>query len=273
MNDFSVLMSVYYKDNAKWFDKALYSVLVNQSVKPSEIILVEDGPLTEELYVVIDKYKELFKPFVSIKIPLNGGLGNALNFGLKMCSNDIVARMDADDISKPNRFEEQMKLLKSEPHVDIVGAWIDEFEKTTSNVISTRKLPENHKSILEFAHERCPVNHPVVMFRKSSVLAAGGYKHFPLFEDYSLWVRMLMNGSQFYNIQKSLLYFRFSSDMFKRRGGFKYAVDELKFQRKMFKMGFNNKKYFFKNSAIRFTSRVIPNSMRTILYKKVLRKV
>lgn len=272
MKDFSLLMSVYYKDKAEWFDSALHSVLVNQSVKPSEIVLVEDGPLPDELYDLIEKYRGLFKNFVSVKIPVNGGLGNALNTGLKKCKYEIVARMDSDDISKPNRFEAQLKVLKSNPNVDIVGAWIDEFETSPSNVTSTRKLPENQESILKFARGRNPLNHPVVMFRKSAVLAADGYKHFPLFEDYSLWVRMLMNGSQFYNIQDSLLYFRFSSDMLKRRGGIKYAIDELKFQKRLLEVGFNDTPTFLRNSVIRFTSRIVPNNMRKVLYKKTLRK-
>lgn len=273
MKDFSVLMSVYHKDNAKWFDDALYSVLVSQTVKPSEIVLVEDGPLPDELYVLIEKYRGLFKNFVSVKIPVNGGLGNALNAGLKKCKYEIVARMDSDDISKPNRFEAQLKVFKSNPNVDIVGAWIDEFEFDVDNIISIRKIPENHKQIIKYAQDRCPINHPVVMFRKRAVLAAGGYKHFPLFEDYSLWVRMLMNGSQFYNIQKSLLYFRFSSAMFKRRGGIKYAIDEFRFQKRMYEIGFIGSNTFLRNSAIRFSSRIMPNSMRKVLYKKILRKV
>jgi len=271
MNGFSVLMSVYHKDNANWLDNALYSVLVDQSIKPSEIVLVEDGPLSDELYAVIDRYKSLFNNFISVKIPINRGLGNALNIGLKKCNNDIVARMDSDDISKSNRFEEQLKLLKSKPHVDIVGAWIDEFESSIENVTSIRKLPERHESIIEFARGRNPLNHPVVMFRKEAVLAAGGYKHFPLFEDYSLWIRMLMNGSKFYNLQESLLFFRFSPEMLKRRGGINYAIEELKFQKRLYEIGFNGKRIFIRNSVIRFTSRIMPNNMRRILYKKTLR--
>jgi glycosyltransferase involved in cell wall biosynthesis len=272
MKDFSVLMSVYYKDNAKWFDDALCSVLINQSTKPSEIIVVEDGKLTKELYDVIAKYEKIFKNFISVKILTNRGLGNALNKGLEKCNYDIVARMDSDDISKSNRFEEQLNLLEMKPNIDIVGAWIDEFEISTENVTSIRWLPEKQKSILKFAHERCPLNHPVVMFKKSAVLSAGGYKHFPLFEDYYLWVRMLINGSQFYNIQESLLFFRFSSEMLKRRGGIKYAIEELKFQKKILDIGFNDTPTFFRNSAIRFSSRIIPNNLRKLLYKRILRK-
>ena len=142
-----------------------------------------------------------------------------MNEGLKHCSYDLVARMDTDDVAKPDRFEKQLKVFQLYPDIDVVGAWIDEFEGTLNQVVSVRKVPEKHEEIAEYARKRCPINHPVVIFRKSAVLTAGGYLHFPLFEDYYLWVRMLMNGARFYNIQESLLLFRFSADMFKRRGG------------------------------------------------------
>ena len=143
--------------------------------------------------------------------------------------------MDTDDIAKPDRFEKQLAIFLEHPEIDVVGAWIDEFEGEVSNVLSMRKVPEQHENILRFAKGRCPVNHPVVMFRKSAVLKAGGYKHFPLFEDYYLWVRMLMNGARFYNIQESLLFFRFSPDMFRRRGGWRYAVTEVRLQTLFYK--------------------------------------
>ena len=127
--------------------------------------------------------------------------------------------MDTDDIAMPERFEKQLAVFKKYPDIDVVGAWINEFEDNVSNIKSVRKLPELPDDIRQFAKRRNPINHPVVMFRKSAVLAAGGYRHFPLFEDYYLWIRMLMNGAKFYNIQESLLYFRFSPEMFKRRGG------------------------------------------------------
>lgn len=179
--------------------------------------------------------------------------------------------MDTDDIAKPNRFEKQLKVFNNHPDIDIVSSWIDEFEGDTNHILSIRKLPEYHKEIYKFAKKRNPINHPAVMFRKSSVLAAGGYKHFPLFEDYYLWVRMLMNGAKFYNIQESLLYFRSSSDMFKRRGGINYALMELKFEQELLRIKFIDKSIFIKNILIRFISRLIPNKLRTIIYKHLLR--
>ena len=162
--------------------------------------------------------------------------------------------------------------FQEHPELDVVGAWIDEFEETTSNIISTRKLPEVHDDICQFAKKRNPENHPVIMFRKQAVLAAGGYQHFPLFEDYYLWIRMLQNGAKFYNIQESLLYFRFSSAMFKRRGGLKYVTTELRFQNLLRNLEFITFSEYLYNVFIRVITRMMPNSLRAILYKKALRK-
>ena len=213
----SVLLSVYNKENPNYLVKSLDSIF-SQTQSPVEVILVKDGPLNNELDGIIDLYVSQYPNLKVFPLVTNQGLGKALNEGLKHCSYDIVARMDTDDIAKPDRFEKQLAIFEKYSDIDVVGAWIDEFEDDISEVKSVRKLPELPDDIRQFAKRRNPINHPVVMFRKSAVLAAGGYQHFPLFEDYYLWIRMLMNGAKFYNIQESLLYFRFSPEMFKRRG-------------------------------------------------------
>lgn len=269
-NYFSVLLSLYYKENPLFLRQCLDSIF-NQTLHPSEVVLVKDGQLNKELDQILNEYLIQYSELKIIPISQNSGLGIALNEGLKYCSYDLVARMDTDDIAKPNRFEKQLKVFNNQPDIDIVSSWIDEFEGDTNHILSIRKLPEYHKEIYKFAKKRNPINHPAVMFRKSSVLAAGGYKHFPLFEDYYLWVRMLMNGAKFYNIQESLLYFRSSSDMFKRRGGINYALMELKFEQELLRIKFIDKSIFIKNILIRFISRLIPNKLRTIIYKHLLR--
>ena len=268
---FSVLLSLYKKEYPSQLRQSLNS-LFSQTLPPNEIILVKDGPLTAELDTVVSDYVARYSILKVVPLPQNQGLGKALNEGLKHCSYDLVARMDTDDIAKPDRFEKQMKVFEEHPELDLVGAWIDEFEGTPQHILSVRRVPETSEEIREYCKKRCPVNHPVVMFRKSAVLAAGGYQHFPLFEDYYLWVRMLKNEAKFYNIQESLLYFRASPDMFKRRGGWKYAMDELRFQNMMRKMGMIDWKRFIINVAIRFPARIIPNSLRGFLYKKIMRK-
>lgn len=264
-------MSVYIKENPAYFNQSLKSILVNQTLKPAELVLVCDGDLTPELEAVIEKYSVMFPDTMKVYRKENGGLGRALNFGLPKCSFDLVARADTDDVCKPHRFERQVKLLEERPDIDLVGAWIDEFEGDVDNVTSVRKLPETPKELFEFGKKRCPVNHPVVMFRKKAVEAVGGYKHFYLFEDYYLWVRMLVNGAQFCNIQESLLWFRTSAEMFKRRGGWKYACVEAKFQWQIYRLGYIRLFDTLKNILIRFSVRILPNKIRGFVYKKLLR--
>lgn len=267
---FSVLLSIYHKEKPEYLLQSLDSVFA-QTLRADEVILVKDGPLTEELYRVLEEFQGKYQELKTVPLKENVGLGEALNEGLKHCSHDIVARMDTDDICKPDRFEKQLAVFKNNPDVDVVSSWIDEFEGDVKNILSTRKLPETHSEIYEYGKKRCPINHPAVMFKKSAVLTAGGYMHLPLFEDYYLWVRMLVNGAKFYNIQESLLYFRTSSAMFMRRGGLKYALTEVSFLWKMHKIGYVNLISTIKSIFIRFTVRIMPNSIRGFIYKKLLR--
>ena len=269
---FSVLMSVYYKESPEYLRQSLESIF-NQTILPNEIVLIEDGELSDELYRTIDTFLTNYSSILKIvKLDVNSGLGVALSIGLSHCSYELVARMDTDDIAKPDRFEKQLAIFHRYPEIDVCSAWIDEFVNDVSSVISVRKLPEHHDDIVQFAKSRCPINHPVVMFKKSAVLAAGGYKHFPLFEDYYLWVRMILNGARFYNIQESLLYFRFSPEMIKRRGGLKYAQDEFRFLKFMYQDRFISFGQLFKSTIIRFTSRLMPNSVRLFVYKHIIRR-
>lgn len=268
---FSVLLSLYIKEQPSFLKQSLDSLL-SQTLQPAEIVLVKDGPLTPELDAVVSDFTKRCASLKVVALPENRGLGRALNEGLKYCSCDLVARMDTDDIAKPDRFEKQVEVFRRNPNIDVCSAWIDEFVDNQYQVIATRKLPERHDEIKVYAQSRCPVNHPVVMFKKKAVLAAGGYQHFPLFEDYFLWMRMLKNGAIFYNIQESLLYFRSSPNMFKRRGGWKYAMDELRFQRIMLDMDMISKSRFIKNILIRFPVRIAPNCVRSWFYQRALRK-
>ena len=268
MNKFSVLLSVYHKEQTSYMRLSLDSIF-NQTVKPTEVILVEDGPLTPELYNVIDEYSQEHKELKVIKLAKNGGLGNALNEGMKHCSYELVARMDTDDVCKPHRFERQLQLFKEHPEVDVCSSWIDEFVDDTNNVVSLRKLPEQNDDIVKYAKGRCPVNHPAVMYRRSKVMEVGGYQGFP--EDSYLWVKLMMAGAVFYNIQESLIYFRTSDDVYKRRGGWKYAKDDIRAQWVFYRMGFLTFYDFIKNVLIRGTVRLMPNKLRVLIYNKLLR--
>lgn len=266
---FSVLLSVYAKEQASCLRESLDSLL-HQTLLPNEIILVEDGPLTDSLKRTIQEYQNRCSFLKIVSLTQNQGLGKALNEGLKHCRYDLIARMDTDDIAHPERFETQLKVFQAYPEVDICSAWIEEFEGNPDHILATKKLPETHSEILKYARHRCPVNHPVVMYRKTAVLKAGGYEGFP--EDYRLWVKMLMNGARFYNVQKSLLYFRFSRDMIKRRGGWKYALADLRSQIDFYQLGLFGIPTLLYNILVRGFVRMTPSGLRQFIYQKMLRK-
>lgn len=270
--DFSVLMSLYYKENKDYLNEALGS-LINQSIKPTEIVLVKDGPLTKELEETLDFYMEKYPLlFKIVSLKENVGLGKALNEGLKVCRYELVARMDTDDIAKKDRFEKQLRVFSENSNVDIVGSWLDEFEYNIKNIKSVKKVPEYHKSIETYSKLRNPLNHPSVMFKKISVLKVGGYLEFPLYEDYYLWVRMMVYGMIFYNIQESLVFFRTSDIMYERRGGIRYLVNDIKLQYKFFSLGFLSLIEMVRNIILRSPARIIPNKLRLLFYRKFLRK-
>jgi len=264
---FSVLMSIYHKEKPEYFNRAMQSIWDEQTVKPNEIVLVQDGKLTDELYEVIEIWqKKIGDRFKTIPLKQNVGLGDALNIGLQHCSYEIVARMDTDDIAMPNRFEKQLKVFENDD-IDICSSLVSEFDNDEKVIVSYRKLPKTHENILKFAKKRNPLNHPAVMYKKSSIKKASGYKKMIWFEDYYLWVRMLMNGARFYNIQEPLVNMRAGYGQLERRSGLKYALNEFKFQKTLYKIGFLNKFEFIRNSLIRFIVRVVPKKIVKKIYK------
>lgn len=231
---FSVLMSVYDKENPKYFSEALDSTLVNQSVIPDELVIVKDGPLTKQLDEVIEKYQERFTSLIKvIKLETNMGLGEALRVGLEECNFDIVARMDSDDINNNLRFEKQLKLLLECSEVDLVGSNIAEFFYTTEDIKFIRKVPTTSYEIRKMARRRNPINHVSVMFRKSSVMKVGGYKHLPFLEDYYLWIRMIGSNFNLMNINEELVYVRTGEKMFTRRSNPEYIKGWYNLQKEM----------------------------------------
>lgn len=267
---FSVLLSLYYKENPAFLRESLDSVF-QQTLPPDEVVLVKDGPLTAELERVVSDYVSVHPEIKAVPLTQNQGLGRALNEGLRHCTHDLVARMDTDDICKPDRFLRQVSFMEAHPEIAVCGAWIDEFDSTRDNITSIRKLPESSGEIYSFAQSRNPMNHPVVMFRRSAVERCGGYRHFPLFEDYWLWARMLAKGYKFHNLQESLLWFRTSPDTFRRRGGWHYACTEVRFLRSLCKIGLISVPVMVKNVATRFVIRVLPNHIRGFIYMRLLR--
>jgi len=269
VDNFSVLMSVYYKENAEYLNRAMRSIWDEQTIKPSEIVLVEDGKLTDELYSSVESWKnKLGNIFKVIPLEKNLGLGDALNSGLKNCSYELVARMDTDDIANPKRFEKQLKIFEN-GDVDICSSWVSEFEEDENSIISYRKLPENHRDLVEYGKLRCPINHPAVMYKKSVVEKAGGYQKMMWFEDYYLWARMILSGAKFYNIQESLVNMRAGYGMLERRSGLRYGISEYNLQKEFLKLGFIDRFEFVRNVMIRFLTRIAPKSFVKIIYQKL----
>ncbi|CAA6812441.1 MAG: putative glycosyltransferase [uncultured Sulfurovum sp.] len=266
---FSVLLSIYYKEKVSYFNRAMQSIWDEQTKRPNEIVLVQDGKLTDELYKVIDEWQvKLGNTLKVIPLKENIGLGDALNIGLNKCSHELVARMDTDDISVDDRFEKQVKQFK-DTDIDICSSWVSEFEDREEYIVSYRKLPEYHTELLRFSKKRNPLNHPAVMYKKSAVNRAGGYKKMPYFEDYYLWGRMMLNGSKFYNIQESLVNMRAGCSQLERRGGIRYAMSEIVLQKEFLKLHFINIFEFMRNVIIRFSSRLMPKYLLKKIYSKI----
>lgn len=266
---FSLLLSIYHKEEAEYFNRAMVSIWDEQTVKPNEIVLVQDGKLTDELYANINIWKKKLGKILKIVIlNENKGLGKALNIGLEACSNELVARMDTDDISHSTRFEIQTEMFCA-MDIDICSSWVSEFEINENNIASYRKLPEVHQQLVVFSKKRNPLNHPAVMYKKSIVQNAGGYKDMPWFEDYYLWARMIINGAKLYNIQKPLVNMRAGYAQLDRRGGLQYALSEFKLQKEFLNLGFINIFEFIRNISIRFTSRVVPKYLLKKIYSKI----
>lgn len=268
---FSVSMCVYGGDNAVWFDRAMNSVL-SQTVSPNEIVLVVDGPIPDELNMVVSRYEQ--NPVVSvIRLENNQGHGIARKTGLDNCHNELIAIMDADDVSSSARFEKQLSVFERDNRVDVVGGLITEFIDDEANVVGKRIVPTTDVGIKEYLKKRCPMNLVTVMFKKSSVEKVGGFIDWYCEEDYYLWVRMLQAGMTFANVPDVLVNVRVGNDMYQRRGGLRYFRSEKKLQKYMCR----NKIISFGTYAVNVTKRFIvqvlmPNKIRGWIFQKFARE-
>ena len=268
---FSVLISIYEKENPLFFDLSLESILVNQSLLPYQVVIVKDGNLTQELEFVLNKYIALFPEIITICGYVdNKGLGYALNYGLNYCNHEIVFRMDTDDISHPNRFEIQLPIICKDKN-SIVGSNIEEFKFEIGDYNKYRNVPVNMKSIKHNMFNRNPFNHMTVVFKKSIVESVGGYIDMPRYEDYYLWIRLLkkFKGE---NVNKNLVYARVGNGMIARRQGIPFFKKELKFQYTLFKFELINLLQFIKNLFTRALPRLLPAMLLNIFYNLYLRK-
>lgn len=271
---FSVVTAVYKNDKPEYVKIALDSMLVNQTIKPTEVVLVVDGPIHPELTDLINAYqKKCSSVLRPIFLETNQGLGHALQVGVSQAKHEYIARMDSDDICLPDRFEAQLSFLQQNPNIDIVSGHIKEFINIPSNIVGKRVVPESNKDIYQMLKYRCPLNHVAVMFKKSAVMNAGNYIEWHYNEDYYLWVRMALANCTFANLDKTLCLVRVGKEMYQRRGGWKYFKSEEGIQRYMLTHQLISLPQYLYNTSLRFILQVLmPNKIRGIIFQKLARK-
>lgn len=269
---YSVLMSVYYKERPEWLDFSINSML-EQTIFPSEFVLIKDGKLTEELEEVINKYTNIYPQiFNVIALPQNVGLGPALSIGINNCKYEYIARMDSDDYSVFNRVEREFEVFEVNPELGMVGSNVSEFIDSIDNVICDVILPESNEDIIKYSKKRNPFRHPSILFKKEAVLKAGNYREYYLCEDYDMWTRMIRSGCKCYNIQEVLVYMRISDDFYKRRGGLEYLKSIRKFKKEQVYNKYFTKTQYYKSMIPHSIVCLLPNSVRDFVYRSLLRK-
>lgn len=273
MKQFSIITSVYKNDKPEFVRVALDSMLVNQSTKPSEIVLVQDGPVSDELSSLLSEYETKYPEVINIiRQEKNGGLGNALRLGTETAKYELVARMDSDDICLPNRFEKQLEYLDLHPDVDIVGGQMTEFIGGPTNIVGKRVVPTDNEAIYEFMKSRCALNHVTVMFRKDAVMRVGNYQDWYWNEDYYLWVRMMAGGCKFGNLEDVLVNVRSGADQYSRRGGRKYYESEKGIKKLQLEKGMISHFEYTYFMALRYILQILmPNWLRGWVFRTFAR--
>lgn len=269
---FSVLMPVYYKEKAEYFNMALNSIL-NQTLQPNEILIIEDGKIGDKLEQIIIQAKNKNNNLIRIiKLTENKGIGYVRTLGIKECKNEYIAFMDSDDISAPNRFELQIAYLQEHPDIVMIGSWITEFDGTPEKIYSKRILPTNPEDIYKFAKFRMPVNNNTIIFKKTPVQEVGSYQITTGFEDYEVCGKLLNKGYKIANIPEYLVNMRAGKEMMNRRKGLKYFFNyEYACMKLFYNIGFINFWEFLRNILLKFPLRIMPDWLRNLIYKKFLR--
>lgn len=269
---FSVCMSVYHGDNPEYFAEALKSIFT-QTTLPNEVVLVVDGPVSEAINRVIDRNSSLHSQLNVVRLNKNSGHAIARQTGVNASKNEYIAIMDSDDIAERDRFEKQMSYLERNPNIDILGGQIKEFISSIDNIVGERKVPLTDVAIKQYIKYRCPMNQVTVMFKKSSVLKAGGYQDWFWNEDYYLWIRMAINNCQFANLDNTLCRVRVGKDMYRRRGGKKYFQSERRLQKYMLQHHLITVPLYIYNVLIRWSVQVVmPNWLREWAFQNLFRK-
>ncbi len=270
---FSVLSSIYHKEHPLHFNSCMESIWDKQTLKPTEIVLIEDGPLTPELDQIIAKWQaKLGKTLRVKKLEQNVGTGKAKNIGLQECTYDIVCIVDTDDIYVPERFEKQIKFLEKNPDVSIVGGQILEFVEDTQNPTGMRNVPLSNEDLRNYAKKQSPFNNMTITYRKSHILEVGGYQHHLWMEDYNLFLRVIAKGHKIQNLPDVLVYARIDNGMHGRRKGFQYIKSEKQLLDLKKQLKLQNPLYANMLFLVRSAFRLLPANLLGKIYNTFLRK-
>lgn len=269
MMKFSVLISLYFKENPKYLEECLKSIY-NQTLKADEIIMVFDGNISDKLKSIVISWANRL-PLKIVKLPTNVGLGKALNEGLKYCSNEWIFRMDTDDICLPNRFMTQIEYIKLNPNVVLLGSQIREFDSNLDNEIGIKRVPLDKNEIRKFSIKRNPFNHMTVAYKKSIIEGLGGYRHHLYMEDYNLWLRIIGKGYNIANLPDILVNVRSGNDMYTRRKGWEYIKSEYILFKLKTSLKLQPNYIAFYYFILRTLPRLLPSHLLGKIYK-ILRK-
>ncbi|HYI59295.1 MAG TPA: glycosyltransferase [Microlunatus sp.] len=266
---FSLLMCLWAQDRPDFLSKAWDSTVVQQTRRPDEVVVVQDGPIGTALADTLGGLVAASPvPVQHVVLEHNVGLGPALDRGLAACHHDVVARMDADDISLPQRFAVQLPLI--EAGADIVGSALIEFGDDVEATEEVRIPPTDPEWIRSAAHFRDPFNHPTVVYRREAVQQAGGYQDLPLMEDYLLFARMLAGGARPANVAEPLVYYRVGAGAYARRGGLALLRSEIALQREFRRQGLTTRREYVRNLVVRGGYRLVPTRLRQLAYRRLI---
>lgn len=263
---FSVLMPVYRGDTPARLRRAAESSTVEQQRRPAELVVVRDGPVPAPLEAELERLaRELPVPVVRVDLERNEGLTAALTAGLARCRHDVVARIDADDVSYPRRFAVQLPVI--EAGADVVGSSMHEIGDDESRPLALRRAPVGRRQILAVSRRRNPLSHPSVVLRRPAVTAVGGYEDVPLAEDYWLWVRLLRAGADVRNVPDPLVGYRVSAGAYERRGGVRMFRADLALQARLRRAGHIGFLQWAVNVGVRAVYRFVPTRLRELAYR------
>ena len=269
--EYSVLMSVYSGENPDFFRTSVESIL-DQTYPPDDFVLVCDGKLTRKLDEVVSYFEDNYECFRPVRLAEKVGTGECANIGIENCRNEYIVKMDSDDIALPNRCEISMYALAKHPEIDILGAYIDEFDSDTGEYISTKRTPVSHKEIMKYARRRNPFNNQTLVYKKSLAKKVGGYSNIKRCEDYEFVVKMLAGGARGRNIGRTLVKYRTSSENFERRKNWDNTRSFIQVRWKIYRMGFSHFVDFLIPCTAQLIMFIMPSSFTKKIYKKVLRK-